>query len=171
MTNNIPDGTDLQIRPASFNDIPFIQDIAYKTWPVAYSKILSPEQLAYMLDLIYSTTALEKQMHDNQHFLLAIKNYTSIGFAAFSLGNVDICKLQKLYVLPNIQKTGAGKTLLHTVEAMVKSSGAKRLQLNVNRQNKALTFYQANGFTILHEADIDIGNGFYMNDYIMEKQL
>jgi ribosomal protein S18 acetylase RimI-like enzyme len=39
--------------------------------------------------------------------------------------------------------------------------------LNVNRNNKALGFYQKFGFVILREEDIDIGNGYFMNDYIM----
>ena len=171
MTSNFPVNEGVQIRPASFNDIPFIQDIAYKTWPVAYGSILSPEQLDYMLDLIYSTAALEKQIQDNQHFFLAIQNYLPIGFAAFSPIDHTTHKLHKLYVLPVIQKMGAGNKLLETVETTAKSMGATKLQLNVNRLNKALSFYKKNGFKIIEEKDIDIGHGFYMNDYIMEKHL
>lgn len=171
MTSNSPQGEGVEIRPASFIDIPFIQDIAYKTWPVAYGEILTPEQLSYMLEQIYSTAALEQQMHDNQHFFLALQNFEPMGFAAFSPFDAITHKLHKLYVLPNIQKMGAGKKLLETVETSAKSMGATKLQLNVNRLNKALTFYTANGFKIIEEMDIPIGNGFYMNDYIMEKQL
>lgn len=171
MNSNFPAGEGVEIRPASFNDIPFIQDIAYKTWPVAYGEILTPEQLSYMLEQIYSTAALEQQMHDNQHFFLAIQNFVPVGFAAFSPVDSFIFKLHKLYVLPGIQKMGAGKKLLLTVETTAKSMGATKLQLNVNRLNKALGFYTANGFKVIEEKDIPIGNGFYMNDYIMEKQL
>ena len=171
MTSNFPDGEGLQIRPASFNDIPYIQDIAFQTWPAAYSSILSPEQLNYMLDLIYSTAALKKQMQDNQHFFLAIQNFEPVGFAGFSAIDATVHKLHKLYVLPGIQKMGAGKKLLQTVEETAKGMGATRLQLNVNRLNSALTFYKANGFKIIEEKDIDIGHGFYMNDFIMEKPL
>ncbi len=171
MTSNLPDGEGLQIRPASFNDIPFIQDIANKTWPVAYGSILSQKQLDYMLEMIYSTAALQKQMHDNQHFFLALQNFIPVGFAAFSPIDDATHKLHKLYVLPGIQKMGAGKKLLQTIETTAKSMGATRLQLNVNRLNNALTFYKANGFEIIEEKDIEIGQGFYMNDYIMEKQL
>ena len=171
MTSNLPDGKGLQIRPASFNDIPFIQDIANKTWPAAYGNILSPEQLDYMLDMIYSTAALEQQMHDNQHFFVALQNFFPVGFVAFSPIDLGTYKLHKLYVLPHIQKMGAGKKLLQTVETTAKSMGAIRIQLNVNRLNNALTFYKTNGFIIIEEKDIDIGQGFYMNDYIMEKQL
>ena len=127
MTSNLPDGEGLQIRPASFNDILFIQDIAYKTWPVAYGSILSQKQLDYMLEMIYSTAALQKQMHDNQHFFLALQNFIPVGFAAFSPIDDATHKLHKLYVLPGIQKMGAGKKLLQTIETTAKSMGATRL--------------------------------------------
>ena len=84
MTSNFPGSEGLQIRPASFNDISFIQEIAFKTWPVAYGSILSPEQLDYMLDLIYSTAALQKQMQESHYFFLALQNFEPVGFAAFS---------------------------------------------------------------------------------------
>lgn len=43
------------------------------------------------------------------------------------------------------------------------------LELNVNRQNKARIFYEKFGFVIVEEKDIPIGNGYFMNDYVMQK--
>ncbi len=63
------------------------------------------------------------------------------------------------------------KKLLETVETVAKSMGAENLILNVNRKNKAKTFYEKNGFAVVREEDIDIGKGYFMNDYIMEKTL
>jgi ribosomal protein S18 acetylase RimI-like enzyme len=48
---------------------------------------------------------------------------------------------------------------------------AKALQLQVNRFNKAKEFYEKLGFTVIKTADFDIGNGYFMNDYVMEKKL
>ncbi len=94
-----------------------------------------------------------------------------MGFASFSHAGEKIYKLEKLYVLPDVQKTGAGKKLLETVETVAKSMGAEKLILNVNRKNKAKTFYEKNGFTVISEEDIDIGNGYSMNDYVMSLTL
>lgn len=163
--------SDLQIRLATINDIPVIQHIVYETWPVAYATILANEQLQYMLNLIYSTKALTQQLNQGQQFYLASNQNDTIGFAAFSHLEADIYKLHKLYVLPHIQKSGAGKKLLQTVQSEVKKLGGKKLHLNVNRANTALTFYQLHGFKIISEDDIDIGEGYFMNDYIMEKIL
>jgi hypothetical protein len=41
----------------------------------------------------------------------------------------------------------------------------------VNRYNKAKDFYEKAGFKIIETVDIEIGNGFYMNDYVMELPL
>jgi GNAT superfamily N-acetyltransferase len=170
MNNNIP-SSELVIRPASFNDIKYVQQIADATWQQAYTPILSKDQIDYMLGKLYSTPSLEDQMKNNHYFFLALQNYTPVGFASFSHVGGKTYKLQKLYVLPNLQKTGAGKKLLETVETVAKSMGAEELILNVNRKNKAKTFYEKKGFKVIREEDIDIGNGYFMNDYIMSLTL
>ncbi len=170
MENHMPsDG--LVIRPASFNDIETIRLIAQQTWPNAYGQLLGAQQVVYMLSLLYSYEALEKQMQENHYFFLALKDYKPIGFASFSATEKNIFKLQKLYVLPQQQKTGAGLALIKTVEQIVKSMGGSTLILNVNRKNNAKQFYSKLGFTIKQEEDIDIGSGYFMNDYVMEKLL
>lgn len=170
MNKNLP-SSELVIRPASFNDIKYIQQIADATWQQTYTPILSKDQIDYMLGKFYSTPSLEDQMKNNHHFLLALLNYTPVGFASFSHVGKKAFKLEKLYVLPYVQKTGAGKKLLETVETVAKSMGAETLILNVNRKNKAKTFYEKNGFRVIREEDIDIGNSYFMNDYIMSLTL
>lgn len=163
--------SELVIRPASFNDIQYIRDIAYKTWPSTYAPILPAGQVTYMLDRIYSTQSLADQIRNNHLFFLALLNDDPVGFASFSHETGVSYKLQKLYVLPTIQKTGAGRKMLETIETIIKSMNGEVLLLNVNRNNVAKTFYEKNGFAIIKEEDIDIGNGYFMNDYIMQKEL
>ena len=64
-----------------------------------------------------------------------------------------------------------GKFVLNHIQNDILTKGAKTLQLNVNRNNIAKTFYEKLGFKVIRTEDIDIGNGYFMNDYIMEKQL
>lgn len=156
------------IRQASEKDIPNIQEIAFSTWPSAYAAILSKEQLHYMLDLFYAAESLKGQMKDRHEFYMAETGLHTIGFASISQLNEDTYKLQKLYVLPAAQKTGAGKALIEFVIERVRNYGAKAIQLNVNRHNKAIRFYEKRGFVIIKEDNINIGNEYYMNDYVME---
>ena len=66
---------------------------------------------------------------------------------------------------------GYGKALLAAVEDAVKAAGSNILELNVNRNNPAMGFYKKQGFGIIYEEDIQIGNGYEMNDYVMQKLL
>ncbi len=162
----------VSIRQATLNDIETIQQIAYVTWPISYEEILSTEQLNYMLNSFYSTNALEKQFNSNHIFLIAEDEEMKYGFASFSnLDNPSIYKLHKLYVLPNTQQKGIGKLLLNYIIQQIKILNGKALLLNVNRNNKAKEFYLHMGFSITDIDDIDIGNGFFMNDYIMTKNI
>ena len=76
-------------------------------------------------------------------------------------------KLNKLYVLPAAQGTGAGKALLNKSIEVAKAAESTSLFLQVNKLNKAYTFYLKKGFIKEHEFKFDIGNGFYMDDYVM----
>lgn len=161
------------IRAATVNDIPAIRQLASDTWPNAYGHILPAEQIAYMLELFYSTETLQQQIVD-QHvsFLLLEEDSKPVGFASFAKADDEkIYKLHKLYVSGKMQGTGAGKALLQAVITQCKAAGANLLRLNVNRYNKALHFYLKQGLVIAGQEDIDIGNGYFMNDFIMEKEL
>ena len=159
---------NLTIRAATSDDRPTIRSLAESIWPDAYGNIISQEQIRYMLDMIYNDEALLEQMQKGHQFYLAALNEQPIGFASVSEEGIQGCKLNKLYVLPTIQKSGAGKALLQTVIAYTKEKKHTRLFLQVNKQNPAKDFYTRMGFTIAEEVKLDIGNGFFMDDFIME---
>jgi GNAT superfamily N-acetyltransferase len=174
----------IRIKRAELSDIVDIQHIASVTWPVAYSDILSPRQMSYMLNAMYNQTKLAAQMQEEEHlFFIAKLNGAAVGFAGISSEdypfpvdknipeNVVSWKLHKLYVLPHIQKSGAGKALMEAVKEAVLANGGNYLLLNVNRKNPSYQYYLKNGFEVLEAGDFDIGSGFFMNDYIMGKSL
>ena len=124
-----------------------------------------------MLDLIYSEASLQKQMNDKHHFIIVHEGDPPVGFASYSETHPQIYKLHKIYVLPTQQGKGTGRFVIDQVVTTIKARGGKRLQLNVNRNNKAKDFYEKLGFAAIGEENIDIGNGYFMNDYVMEKKL
>ncbi len=159
-------------RKAGLKDIPAIREIVLITWPETYGPILSQEQLDYMIDLIYSPASLEKQMQEDQQFILLEEDDKPIAFASYSKGDeASVYKLNKLYALPNQQGKGLGKKLISYVIDEILSKKATTLRLNVNRHNKAKSFYEKLGFHVVATEDIDIGNGYFMNDYVLEKSL
>ena len=159
------------IKAAGLDDLTIIHDLAHEIWPHAYGDILSPEQLKYMLERIYAVASLQNQFASLRHqFIIVLDKNTPVGFASFSPKekNSSVFRLHKIYVLPGQQGNGTGKYLLEHVRNVARLSGATSLELNVNRHNKARLFYEKNGFTVEDEVDIDIGGGYFMNDYIMK---
>ncbi|MEX6688027.1 GNAT family N-acetyltransferase [Danxiaibacter flavus] len=164
----------MKIRKATTDDIPAIQQIAKDTWPDTYSGIISQEQIDYMLNLMYNTQTLTEQMSGDHHFFIAEQEDKPIGFAGcspYSSLSPQRWKLHKLYVLPTIQRSGAGKALSEAVVDVAKTNGATELVLNVNKNNPAYTYYLKHGFTVLENMILDIGNGYVMDDYVLIKQI
>ncbi len=155
------------IRRATSADILLIQSIANETWPVTFADILSARQIAYMLDMMYSATSLTTQIEQKKHvFHLAVDEGTPIGYISHELNyqSSTHTKIHKIYLLPCAQRRGAGAELIKTVRALALANKQTALHLNVNKFNKALGFYQRLGFAVVGYEDIDIGDGFLMED-------
>ncbi|MEP7106685.1 MAG: GNAT family N-acetyltransferase [Ferruginibacter sp.] len=160
------------VHKVGAESIPVIQSLAKITWEVVYKEILSEAQLIYMLELIYSSDSLQHQIEELGHqFILVTVEEKEAGFASYSRKNENACTiyiLHKIYIDPNHHGKGIGKILLNYIVDDIIPAGAKSLELNVNRHNKALGFYKKSGFEIIDEQDIPIGRGYFMNDYIMK---
>jgi RsiW-degrading membrane proteinase PrsW (M82 family)/ribosomal protein S18 acetylase RimI-like enzyme len=161
----------LTIRNASFEDIELIRTLSLQIWPHTYASILTQQQIHYMLDMIYSESALVKQIQSNHQFIIVYNAGIPIGFASYNEIEPSIYKLQKIYILPQQQGRGAGRFVIGQVINDIRPKGAKALQLHVNRNNVARGFYEKMGFEVVREVDTDIGDGFYMNDYLMQLSL
>ncbi|MEO8535194.1 MAG: GNAT family N-acetyltransferase [Flavobacterium sp.] len=164
----------ITISEAIISDIKIIQDITYKTWPVTYGEILSEEQLKFMLDLFYSDEALTAQFQKkDQLFYLISEHEFVLGFIGIEhyYKKEAITKIHKIYLLPETQGKGIGKMVVENIGKLALENNSTSLLLNVNRFNKALSFYEKIGFKVIEEVNIEIGNGYLMEDYVMQKQL
>ena len=162
----------MTIRIAVPADLPLIQAMAHATWPVAYSGIISPAQIAYMLDRMYGTPALEEQFGPKGHrFLIAEQAGSPIGFAGFEHHYAQgRSRLHKLYVLPAAKGSGVGHALLEAVLMEAIKAGDAAVELNVNKHNPAKDFYLRHGFVIERDEVLDIGGGFVMDDHVMVRR-
>ena len=160
-----------EIRKATIDDIPLIRELCYKVWPQTFASILSQDKIDYMLEYMYSAASLKKQMETGSQFILVYEDNEPVGYAAYFHKGEDIYKLDKIYVLLSQQGKGTGKFVVDHIVNEIKKKGATALQLQVHRQNKARNFYEKLGFVIIEEKDFDIGQGFFMNDYVMEKKI
>ncbi|WP_281234164.1 GNAT family N-acetyltransferase [Flavobacterium gelatinilyticum] len=164
----------IKITIVSIEDIEKIQEIAHTTWPVTYGEILTAAQLNYMLEMIYSKEALLKQIENKEQLFYLISDTNStIGFIGIehNYKNEAVTKIHKIYLLPETQGKGYGKIVFEEIEKMASENHSKELLLNVNRFNTALNFYKKLGFEIKETVDIEIGNGYLMEDYVMGKEI
>ena len=165
----------VEIRKASVEDIPLIHQMAWVAFPHTYQALLSPEQIEYMMEWMYSETNLHKQMTEDGHiYYLAYVNGTPSAYLSIQAEGEHIYHLQKIYVLPSFQGQKLGKQLfLQAIQAIKELHPAPcQMRLNVNRGNtKAINFYLHMGMYKASEGDFDIGQGYQMNDYIMALDL
>lgn len=163
------------IRTATVKDIPVIHSLANQIWPKAYAEILSAKQMDYMLTMMYSIDSLQHQIEKQQHtFIIIEEDDKPLGFAAYFHKeeiSSSVYKLDKIYVLPEMHGKGLGKKLLAFIITDIKKNGGLILELNVNRKNNAISFYEKSGFTITKEVDVAIGEGYFMNDFVMQKPI
>ena len=159
------------VRKATKPDIELIHRLAGVVFPITYQTILSPEQCAYMLDWMYSPANIRKQMDEGHVYMVLSENGKACGYASIEQQGDNLFHLQKIYVLPEFQGCGAGRFLFEEVVKYIRRIHPETpctMELNVNRSNPAVQFYKRMGMTIDRQGDFPIGNGFYMNDYIMK---
>jgi ribosomal protein S18 acetylase RimI-like enzyme len=165
----------IEIIPATIDNIPDIQKISAVAWPHTFKDILSEEQIAYMMNWMYSDESLQEQMEKNNHrYVLAKHGEEFVAYLSYepNCENTGKTKIHKIYILPSHQRKGIGKLLFNFVLTKARETGEKAVYLNVNKNNRnAINFYQRMGFYIAKEEVIDIGNGFVMDDYVFEKPL
>lgn len=176
-----------RVVPATPADYTIIQSIAQRTWPDTFGEILSPTQITYMLDMMYSEAAIGGQVEKGHvfHILLvksgeneseytggASQKYIPVGYVSHQQDYLPgTTKIHKIYLLPTRQGKGYGRVMIDHVEHCARRAGQSVLRLDVNYQNAAVGFYEYLGFRKIERCTTDIGNGYLMEDWIMEKPL
>ena len=164
----------LSIRTAGPEDIALIMQLADVAFRTTYASILSPEQMEYMMDWMYSEKSLRTQICDEgKTFCVAESDGTPAGYVSYEFERMlddgrPLYHLQKLYLLPDCQHLGYGRQMMeHVLEDLHgRHAGGCRVELNVNRGNTAVGFYEHMGLQRDRRGDFPIGNGFFMNDFI-----
>ncbi len=161
----------ITIRKGVNSDIETIAHLANEIWWPTYSSYIPAEQISLMLTDIYATASLEKQIADGHQFILLEEDNLAQGFASYSfIKNYSVCRIHKLYVHPNLQGKGAGKLMINHISSEALKKEAQYLELNVNRNNPAKSFYEKIGFKVAKTVDIPY-HEFVLNDFVMQKPL
>lgn len=173
---------DAKYRWMKESDVAVVGNLARRIWNAHYPSIISQAQIDFMVDDRYSPESLQEQLAHGQRFLLAEQEGEILGFLSFSslrhilnttLRGDDYGEgsffLHKFYLAPECHGKGLGSDMLKNL--IHKMPEIRLLRLQVNRNNsQAWKFYQKHGFEIVAEEDFDIGEGFLMEDFVMERR-
>ena len=154
---------------ANEQDYDKIAQMAKIIWNKHYISIISQAQIDYMLEHMNSVPSIKEQVTQGREFYLLQHKQQEFGFVAVEQQQNGILFLHKFYIMLNNGSKGLGSKVMQEI----KNSYAHQLaiKLTVNRQNfKAINFYFKNGFKIVEVADFKIGNGYEMNDFVMQWQ-
>jgi diamine N-acetyltransferase len=157
----------MTIEKAEIKDLDRIVKLAKLTWFETYKEILSTEQSNFMFHKMYDKDILIENYNSGNEFYIISQN-KDLGYMELIINNDNI-KISKIYVLTGNQRKGIGKELINKAVNIGQSYNSNKITLNVNRNNSAKLFYLKNNFTIIKEVDIEIGNGYLMEDYLMER--
>jgi ribosomal protein S18 acetylase RimI-like enzyme len=163
---------EIEVRLASREDLGKVGELARLIFPGTYEHIVPPDSIAYMMELFYTPKALKLQFDSGQTFLLLYFKGSAAGYASFTRLNDDgDFKLNKIYLDNRLQGKGLGRFLLSDIVRRIKSEGGRSLTLNVNKHNRAVGFYRNLGFHKVKEELLDIGDGHFMDDYVLKMKL
>ncbi len=163
-----------RISAVSRDDTESVARLAREIWYLHYPGIITVRQIDYMLEQRYQPDTIASQIETHEAWWDKLKVGSSLaGFAGYEPGKDETSvKLDKLYVHPRVQGFGFGYALVQHVEARSLERGFSLLYLQVNKGNTAsIAFYRRAGFAVTDNVRVDIGHGYFMDDFVMSKRL
>ena len=164
----------LAIAPLADDEVDALCALAREVWRAHYPPIIGEAQTEYMLEQRYRPELIHAELARSDIWWDTLAEDGRIVAYASSLRAEEprTLKIDKLYVHPQRQRLGYGAALLaHTCDR-ARRQGFERVVLAVNKHNtSAIAAYRKSGFGIREAVVKDIGGGFVMDDYVMEKVL
>ncbi len=159
------------IKVATKNHIEAVEALAREIWTEHYIPIIGKEQVAYMLARFQSAQAISEQIANGYLYFLIQEAGQFIGYISVQPKEQELF-LSKIYVLSSWRGRGYGRKAVRFVEGLAKGKGLTKIVLTVNKNNTlAIKAYEAIGFKKVEAIVQDIGHGFVMDDYRMEKEI
>ena len=159
------------IKVLTNQNIKEVSELAHKIWNEYFISIITQEQIDYMLKNFQSENPITNQIQKEGYEYFLIKNDEQNNIGYFSIQKrPELLFLSKLYIDKSQRGKGTGKEALEFITNKAKDYGLSKIQLTCNKFNlQSLAIYERWGFDIVKSVETDIGNGFVMDDYILEK--
>jgi len=159
------------IEVSTQDQIEVVEALAKGIWTEHYIPIIGKEQVDYMLDRFQSRQAISEQIEAGFLYFLIKEDNEFIGYMSVQ-PKTDELFLSKIYIKAAKRKKGSGNKAIQFVERLAKKRGLTKVGLTVNKNNiNSIKAYEKFGFRNVGAIVQDIGNGFVMDDYRMEKSV
>lgn len=150
-------------------DIKKIAELANIIWHEHFPPIIGMAQVEYMVEKFQSYNAISNAVNNDGYvYYMAYFEGQFCGYIGIHADGERIL-LSKIYIEKSFRGRKISKAM---IEHVIKDNNPTSLWLTVNRHNNSsIAAYKKMGFKVTDEQKADIGNGFVMDDYIMEKKL
>jgi GNAT superfamily N-acetyltransferase len=149
-----------------------VAGLAHEIWYEYYVPLIGRAQVDYMVSRFQSSGAMAQQLREGYEYYMIERAARAIGYCAVqpqpAQGSLF---LSKLYLLRDARGAGTGRVCMEFIEQLARRRGLNLLWLTVNKGKPAVKAYERLGFRIAADLVMDIGGGFVMDDYRMEKPL
>ena len=135
-----------------------------------YDPIIGARQNDYMIEKFQSVPAIAHQLEEGCHYYLTLEKDNILGFLAF-YPRGSALYLSKFYLYREQRGKGYAKEMLAFLIKAARKENCRFIELNVNKNNPSTVIYEKLGFRKIRSEKNDIGNGFYMDDYVYQLSL
>ena len=147
--------------------VPLLSNVASSIFVDYYTDLIGKAQAEYMADMFLSEENLLKEINNGAVCKLMFVNGIPVGFTEYKLDD-DRVFLSKLYLHATFRGKKLGRELLNDVIKYTKDNNRSKIYLTCNKYNPTLKKYLKMGFKQIDDVVSDIGQGYVMDDYIME---
>lgn len=162
---------DLEIRTATSSDLFVIEELAKTIWREHYTPIIGSNQVEYMLAKFQSVAVMQEQIDSGYIYFLMLYWCVPVGYLSIRK-DADAIFLSKIYVLKDYRGKGIAGTAMDFVVSESKKAGLGLIRLTVNKNNtNSILAYLKMGFQNKGSMITEIGEGFVMDDFVMEKNI
>lgn len=162
---------EISIKSLQKDNISQLVELAKPIWEEHYIPIIGKQQVTYMLDKFQSEQAVNEQLIQGYEYYLVSLEGQLMGYFSIQLREDQSLFISKFYLSKKARGRKIGTAMLDFINTAAKDKNCKTLALTVNKYNPAYQVYLKLGFSNVGSVEADIGEGYIMDDYLMEKEL
>ncbi len=159
-------------RVSNSEQISTVVTLAREIWHEHFPSVITVGQIEYMLGKFLCAPVIQAQIQENYEYGLLLDDTGAQGFLAVEPQADHRLFLSKLYVRKQARGAGLASEGMRYMQDLCRAHDLNSIWLTVNiRNDLAVSVYRRLGFEVVDTQAKAIGQGYVMDDYIMEKKL